>query len=281
MPTGDRTPVAFKALKRGKHVLLEKPVAARASDVTRMMAQRGDRVVGCCSCRFTFTEHAEAAATCVASGVLGKIRLVRIRAIGAAGARPYFDPPPAWRQSMARNGGGILVNWSCYDLDYMMHVLNWQLRPETVLARWWRVGEPMASFVAPDSDADAHYAAMIGCAGNVVLSMERGVMTTATADQAWEIIGTEASLHLPMLAPAGRPHAIVLDRFVPGTGVQSETVWSKEKSGTTGDVVSDFVRAIREGGQTRTNLERALVMQKITDAIYASAVKGRSMAVRA
>ena len=86
MPVADRTPVAFKALRHGKHVLLEKPVAAKASDVKRMMAMRNGRTIGCCSSRMTFTRYAEAAAKCVASGALGKIRMVRIRAIIEAGA---------------------------------------------------------------------------------------------------------------------------------------------------------------------------------------------------
>ena len=80
---------------------------------------------------------------------------------------------------------------------------------------------------------------------------------------------------------AGAPHAVVLDRFVPGQGVVSETIWTPETGAVTGDVISDFVRAVREGGAPETSLERALVMQQITDAIYASAQKGRSVAVNA
>ena len=26
--------------------------------------------------------------------------------------------------------GGILVNWSCYDLDYVMSITGWQLKPQ-------------------------------------------------------------------------------------------------------------------------------------------------------
>jgi len=279
MPTGDRTPVAYKALKRGKHVLLEKPVAGKASDVRKMMALRKDRVVGCCSPRMAFSAHAEAAAACVASGALGKIRVVRARAVLPAGAKPFFDPPPPWRQSMALNGGGILVNWSCYDLNYLMRITGWRLRPRSVLARWWPVAPPMASFVAPGSDADAHYMAMILCDDDIVLSLERAEMSAVSGDQAWEIIGAEGSLHMPMLPPGGRPHAVVLDRFVPGQGVRSETVWSAENGEPTSDVIRDFVRAIREGGEPETSLERALVMQQITDAIYASAASGRGVAI--
>jgi predicted dehydrogenase len=282
MPTGDRTPVAYRALKRGKHVLLEKPVASKAREVRRMMALRGDRVVACCSPRMTFTGHAEAAAKCVASGALGTIRVVRARAVLPAPPRPA-DPPPPWRQSMELNGGGILVNWSCYDLNYLMHITGWQLTPRAVMAQWWPVAPAMAAYADPASDADAHFAALIRCEDDIALSLERAEMTPSSADQAWEILGTDGALHMPMLRPGDKPHTVILERFRRGRGVTSKTIWSakKAKPKSTGNVVDDFVRAIRTGGAPRTGLERALVMQKITDAIYASAARGRSVAVKA
>ena len=97
MPVADRTPVAFKALEKGKHVLLEKPIAARVADVERMIALRRGRVAACCSSRKSFTGHAEAATQCVASGSLGKIRLIRIRALHGAPAAPNPAPRPSPR----------------------------------------------------------------------------------------------------------------------------------------------------------------------------------------
>ena len=82
-----------------------------------------------------------------------------------------------------------------------------------------------------------------------------------------------------MQPPEGKPNAVILDKFVSGKGVVSETVWEEGQGDPKDNVVNDFVRAIREGGQPKTSLERALVMQKITDAIYASAESGASVAV--
>ena len=124
---------------------------------------------------------------------------------------------------MKLNGGGILVNWSHYDLNYVMYITNWQLKPQMLLAKWWLIGDKMSAYVAPDSDADAHYAALIMCDDDIVLNMERGEFTSATTDQAWEIVGTEGTLHLPMRPQPGKPAAVVLDKFVPGKGVVQET----------------------------------------------------------
>ena len=278
MPTGVRTPVALKALEKGKHVILEKPVTCTVAEVEQIMASRGDRTVAVCSPRMAFYEHAEVAAKCVASGALGKIRVVRVRAIGPAPANPNENPPP-WRQSMKMNGGGILVNWSCYDLDYLMQITDWQLRPKSVMAKWWPVADQMTAYVGPESDADSHFIALVTCEDDIVLSMERGEFTSATADMSWEIIGTEGTLHLPMRPQAGKPNAVILDRFVPGEGVVSETLCGTDDDRASGSVLEDFVHAVRESKEPKTGLERALVMQKITDAIYASAESGASVSI--
>jgi predicted dehydrogenase len=279
LPTGVRTPIVYKALERGKHVLIEKPIATCAAEVEKMIALQKDRVAGCCSSRNVFTGHAEAATRCVESGALGQIRMVRFRAIGAAPAKPSDNPPP-WRQSMKANGGGILVNWSCYDLNYVMHIAGWQAKPKSVLAKWWPVGPKMTKYVAAGSDADSHYVALIQCEDDMVLSMERAEFASAVNDQAWEIVGTDATLHLQLVPQPGKPNAITLDRFVPGQGVVSETIW-EEKQGYAGgsNVIRDFAGAIRDGRQPATDLKRALLMQKITDAIYASAARGTCVPV--
>lgn len=298
MPVRERTPLAFKALEKGKHVLLEKPVARNVGEVERMMALRGDRVVAVCSPRYAFSAHAEAAAECVASGVLGKIRVARVRAILGVSEPPKNDPPP-WRQNMEMNGGGILVNWSCYDLDYLMSITHWRLRPRLVTARWWPIAPKLSANVAAGSDADSHYIAFIMCEGGIVLSMERAEFASTVTDQAWEIIGTEATLRLPMRPQKVKPNAVMLDRADPGKGVVSEPIWEegqsdkpggnvqafgkglseKGKTGASAPVMEDFVLAIREGREPKTNLERALVMQKITDAIYASAERGEAIPI--
>jgi len=273
MPTGVRTPIAFKVLGKSKHLIIEKPAASNCAEIEKMIAMRGDLVVACCSSRNAFTGHAEVATKCVESGALGKIRVVRFRAILSASPSPGDNPPP-WRQSMKLNGGGILVNWSCYDLDYMMQITGWQLKPRVVLAKWWTVADKMSAYVAPDSDADSHYTAFILCDDDIVLTMERGEFTSSANSQAWEIIGTDGTLHLPLVTRS----EVVLDKFISGKGVVSETLAQDTYTGSSG-VMENFVYAIRENKKPKTTLEQALVMQKITDAIYESTRTGQAVAI--
>jgi predicted dehydrogenase len=272
LPTGVRGPVAHAALVAGKHVLLEKPIASNAEQVEQLIGQRSDRTVACCSSRFAFTDSAEAAADCVRSGKLGRIRTVHCRVLVGAKEKPE-DPPPPWRESFMLNGGGILVNWGCYDLDYLMYLTGWELKPRLVLAKWWPAAERLSARVAPGSDADAHYTATMHCESGVVFHFERAEFSAHAGCQAWQIIGTEGSLELNMLP--GREKTIRLDRADADKGVVSETLWEgTDQRAMNRRMMDDFARAIRGEARPRTDLERALRMQQITDAIYRSARSG-------
>lgn len=278
MPTGVRTPLALRALAKGKHVLLEKPVAMNVGQVRDLIAARGDRVVGCCSPRFRMMPSAKVATDCVASGILGELRVVRARAVLAARQTPT-SPPPPWRASKSLNGGGILVNWGCYDLDYLLGLTGWQLKPKVVLAQAWPLAPHLSARVDPESDAENHFVALIRCENGTVLSFERGEFASAADDEAWQILGAKGSLRLRMLA--GSAKEVLLDESRADEGVVSRTIWQgdDDHSVMTLGVLEDFARAVRENRQPETSLERAMVIQQITDAIYASAESEKAVEI--
>ena len=277
VPAGDRVDMPVHALEAGKHLLVEKPVAVNSDVVRRMMAVQGDRVAACCSCRFRFFESACAAADVVASGVLGELRVVHVRAMLGAGPPPENAPPP-WRVSMERNGGGILVNWGCYDTDYLLGLTGWRLKPRTVLAQWWPTPRHLRARVDPASDADDHYAALIRCEGGTVITMERAEFCTQASETAWRIVGEKGSLRLTM---TGGEKQVIHDTTTPEQGVVSEVIWEGEDSGQSmRGPTQDLAEAIVEGREPKTPLEKALVVQGITDAIYASAGCGGAVEIQ-
>jgi predicted dehydrogenase len=268
----------MKALQAGKHVLLEKPVALNAGEVQQMIAARGDRLVGCCSSRHRFLPSAMAAADVVASGRLGQLRSLFCRAIGAAGKAPQ-STPPVWRVSRKLNGGGILVNWGCYDLDYLLGIAGWKVKPQLVLAQTWSVPDIFNDRVAPGSDAETHYTALVRCADGIALTMERGEFTTSTSSPVWQIIGDKASLRLNMLP--GNGVKVELDEGDPETGITTTVVWEGDESWTCihEGPIRDFCDAIVNGSKPNTDIENALVVQQITDAIYQSADRGEAVRI--
>ncbi len=277
LPAGVRTAEAYRALRAGKHILLEKPVASNRFEVDTMQELQGDLVAACCSSRFTFTPMADAARECVAAGTLGDLRIIRCNAVLPAKAAPENEPPP-WRESYSLNGGGILVNWGCYDLNYLLHIVDWQAQPQTVLSQVWPVAPELDSRAATTSDAEAHCITLIRCTNGAVISFERGEFATSTKHEQWAIVGSKATLRLQMLP--GEEQELLLDRADPQTGVSTECIWQGENPGNINlHMMEDFARAIRNGARPRTDLERAATIQRITDAVYQSARSGNAITI--
>jgi len=279
VPAAPRMKLALKAFARGKHVLTEKPVAMNSREVKKLIAARGGLVAGCCSSRMRFQPSAEAAAKYIAFGALGTIRALQCRCVSPDRGTPK-SAPPAWRLIKSLNGGGILVNWGCYDLDYLLGLCEWKLKPSLVLAQTWTVAPELVSHVAPGSDAETYFASIIRCEGGEMISFERGEYCAAETEDSWRIVGSKASLRLHMI-PAGEKK-ILADESSPETGVSTRTLWEGAEGWEVPlfGPVQDFAAAIREGRAPKTSLEQALVVQQITDAIYASAAKGKAVAVK-
>ena len=81
LPAIFRIELGLQALRAGKHLLTEKPVARNAGEVRQLISVQGDRVAACCSSRFHFLEAARTVTDYITQGNLGALRLLRCRAI--------------------------------------------------------------------------------------------------------------------------------------------------------------------------------------------------------
>lgn len=278
MPACVRKDLALKAFERGIHVLVEKPVGMNADEVRELIVARGELIAGCCCSRFRFPPSANAVTDFIASGVLGDLRVIHCRALRAGGPPPVKSPP-IWRLRRDLNGGGIMSNWGCYDLDYLLGITGWSLKPRLVLGQMWGVPPKFNALADPSSDAETHLAATIQCEGGVAIHYERGEMVTSSPRLTWQVVGTDGSLDLEMVKAEKK---IEYHKAVSEEGVVTETLWegSDDMSAIHFGPITDFAAAIREGRQPKTSLERALVVQQITDAIYTSAESGKAAEIQ-
>jgi predicted dehydrogenase len=135
----------------------------------------------------------------------------------------------------------------------------------------------MVPNVAEGSDAEVHYAALIRCENGTVISMERGEYMPAHEQMQWQIVGTNGSLNMIMV-PWRRGRTMTHDDTTTEEGVVTRTLWeSEEGEQAKKQVVVDFAEAIVEGREPLTSLDKALVIQKISDAIYESAATGKAV----
>ena len=101
----------------------------------------------------------------------------------------------------------------------------------------------------------------------------------SAADRAWQITGTHGSLHMDLIP--GTPNKVILDKAVSGQGVVTETVWegNEEWDDVHRGAMRDFVESLQSGRQPATGLKEALVLQKISDAVFASAASGAAVKI--
>jgi glucose-fructose oxidoreductase len=112
----------IRALKAGKHVLCEKPMATTVGDAERMIAaaRTANRQL-----MIAYRCHYEplnlAAMRLLRSGRLGKTRLV-VTDMGRQS--DPSDPSDAWRLDMRKSGGGALTDMGIYGVNGARYLLN-------------------------------------------------------------------------------------------------------------------------------------------------------------
>ena len=280
MPASARTPICLRAFARGKHVLNEKPLAMNPGEVHRMIEAAGDLVAACCVSRLRLTDAGVRAAEFVRSGALGDLRVIRVRALHAA-TPPPESPPVPWRFNRSMNAGGIMVNWGCYDLDFILGVLDWKLVPERVLGNAWTIPPDFADHIAPGSDAETHVAAAVRCADGPVILYERGEQVGHRTEQAWSMTGTRGTLHFDIVPQAD--NSLVFDRAVPEKGIVTETVWQGDDTWDEVHLalVRDFAHAVATDGAPMCTFRQALVVEEVIHGIYESARSGLTVELNA
>jgi predicted dehydrogenase len=114
-----------------------------------------------------------------------------------------------------------------------------------------------------------------------MISFERGEYCAAAAEvPSWRIVGTKGSLRLMMTPSQGKK--LYHDDGTQGNGVVTRVLWEGDELWETANYgpLADFAQAIRTHEPPRTTLEQALVVQQISDAIYASAACRKPVTIR-
>ncbi len=274
LPTAYRFELAREVLQSGKHLLLEKPAAMNASQLEALRELQGDRKIGCCSCRLSKSRAVAAARKTILDGRIGNLLKVHCRALAPAGSAPS-EPPPHWRLKREVNGGGIFVNWGCYDLDFLFSVIDWNLGElASVTAHTWKMPPDFLAHQAESSDAETHISLFAEYKDGLVVQYERAERATTRKEDTWQIIGDRGTLHLNML-DVNAP--VLIDTTDPQQGVLCNTLHHEDEPDYNQHAVpiDDFCRAIQEDRPPQTSIERSMILQALTDAAYKAADSGR------
>jgi predicted dehydrogenase len=277
LPNHLHASVALDALRAGKHVMLDKPMATHARDAARLVAEARKRnlllMVGQ---NVRFGPEVQTARQFVEEGVLGEV----YHAKTAWTRRSGIPRIGSWFTQKRFAGGGSTYDIGVHALDRCLYLLGEfeaaavsgqtysKLGPLGRGEGTWGKGEidPAKPF-----DVDDLSVALIKLrSGRTVLLETSWAAHHAEPDfQGTQLFGTEAGLLLPPLR-----------LFRPGThGYNTELVSPLPARVNTNRMVH-FIDCLLGKAEPFVKPEESLAVQKILDAIYESARTGREVRIR-
>jgi predicted dehydrogenase len=252
-PVGLHARHAIAALKAGKHVLVEKPLALNGEQAREIVqaAEASGKRAGCAYYRRCYPRF-QHACKMLENGEFGRVVLVRLTYFGWFG--PPADDPKRWRVVHAESGGGALADIGSHMLDLVIGLFG---LPRTVFAQCanlvheWDVED--TSSILMTLDNGAHVVASFG-------------WNSKTWRHEMEIVGTEAKLCWypfdtgPVIKTVGR---------------NTEELAMPNAENVHQPLVEDFVEAVLTGREPVCPVAEAARTSFVLDAVYQSAREKR------
>ena len=242
------------AIEAGRHVLVEKPAARRASELAGLAdlaAARGVQVrVG-----FNHRRHRafRDARQLVDEGALGPLMFVRARY--GHGGRPGYDRE--WRADPALSGGGELLDQGCHLID---------------LARWFLGDFPrVVGFAATyfwDMPVDDNGFLLLRTAAGKAAFLQASC-TEWKNTFSFEIYGRDGKIDINGLGGSYGLERMAFYRMLPGMGPPETLIREYPMADDSWTVeVADFLEDIRLGRQPDAGLSDAMAALEIIGTIY-------------
>lgn len=259
-PNDSHEKLTIAALEAGKHVLVERPIAASSAGATRVIeaAERTGRVLSV-GLPHRFRPEVVALRSFVAGGELGALYSVR----GSWLTRSVPAMRSSWRSKASRAGGGALIDLGIPALDLCL----------------WVVGFPrirrVACVIGPeDSGIEDAATVMLETHDGIALTLEVSNRFFAGEDRYYiRVMGREGSGSLPPLEVfkqlGGRPMDVTPRQPKPRGGENPYTNAYRR-------LLDDFVRCVSGTSEAKIPREQIHLMEVI-EAAYRAAREGREV----
>jgi predicted dehydrogenase len=244
------------ALRAGKHVLCEKPLAMTADDAQRMVDVARDTGLHLMEA-FMYRQHPSwvAAMDLVDSGRIGTL-------IAVQSWFSYYNDDATNIRNIVEYGGGALFDIGCYTINLSRMVFG---------------GEPSHIQASVRRDRATGVDALV----SAILDFDGGIASftcsiRSESDQRVHIYGTKGriSIDIPFNIPPDRPTRIRLTAGGDPPVAPDTTVLEFPTTDPYTAEVERFVSAVLDGGPTPVPPEDAVANLRVIDAIFAIAERG-------
>jgi predicted dehydrogenase len=265
-------PTAELALRAGRHVLVEKPMALDVASI-HGLAELGREVGRAVGVMFELREVAaiREARRLVRGGAIGRVVNVRIRTV-IDKPMSYWRSGPngrgvdGWRAQRARAGGGVVLMNTVHQLDLVRHVTG---------QGFVRAAAEIANLVSKVEVEDAAAAVLRLSDGGIASLTASAHSPGAEHEERIDIDGTEGRLDLPDPYGDG-PLRLFVRRRWHRFAANRWTDINPPQRDAHAELLRGFLRAIRRGAPVPVGAPDAAAALIAALAIYRSAASGRA-----
>ena len=263
-------PLTIQALRAGKHVLVEKPIATTLADADAMIATAGET-----GKTFSVAFIAQVDPVCqavkslISDGVVGKVVGTRIVLRsdkpstywhGGYSGRIQTD----WRTAKAKAGGGVLIMNTVHDLNTLRYVTGLEAR---------RVYSEYDTYVTP-VEVEDYVAVTYRYDNDAIGTLEAGsaIRGRDPLGEVNRIYGEDGQIIL------GKSPQVFLSRDAAGLGAgqwQELPIPSGERTNGRREIVDGFAQAVLEGKTPPVRGEDGRAALEIIVAAYQSGAEHR------
>ncbi|OAS17718.1 Gfo/Idh/MocA family protein [Paenibacillus oryzisoli] len=260
-PPSSHYQIATQALRKGKHVIIEKPVTLDANEAIQLkvIADQEGKSVSVFHNR-RFDSDFLLAKQMVAEDFLGDILFVerRYHTFGSGASFGVKSFHQAWRNEKAY-GGGALLDWGVHLIDQLLNL---------GLGSCVEIHASMKNLRWQQGEVDDFVHATMSTEQQVIMSMDINFASNVPSPL-WIIGGEKATLQ------------IMSDReaylYEKGKPVRELKMEEYGKSGVL-SIYSSFANCILNGGELAVTLEEAIETMKVLDKIRVCAQQNKELA---
>ena len=271
LPNALHAPVSIAAMKAGKHVLCEKPMAMNAAEAEEMAAvakQTGRTFM--MHFNYRFSNEARWLKAYVDEGKLGRIYYARTGYIRQRGI-PKLG---GWFTTKAMSGGGPLIDLGVHQLDMALWLMGYPKVERVSGMTYAELGPQIARRQGAHFDVEDLAVGFIHLEGGACIALEASwALNTGQKEEAFCFLyGTAGGAELRRV-----PRALVVHSDEGGE-VRS---WAPDELPEGESAQEHFVDCIYYGREPMATAQHGVVVMRVLDALYASAASGREVAVAA
>ncbi len=267
------TTLALAALRRGLHVLVDKPLAVHKADAEKMLAAHRDRKsVFAIMFQMRMDPRFRKIKALLTSGKLGNIQRMQWTLTDWFRTDAYYRAGQ-WRATWAGEGGGILLNQAPHQLD----LLQWLLGlPERVRA-WCHLGKYHR--IEVEDEVSAYLEFPGGATGVFIASTGEAPGTNRleiACDRARLVLEGQKLIVDTNHVPTAILRATSLEMFAVPQTTRTEFVFEPPVA-THHVVVQNFVDAIRKGAPLIAPASAGLASLELANAMLLSSMTSRTV----